>query len=173
VTPAEFVPRVLAPGAAFLEALTGTHTNEAAQQFLMTVALQESGLVHRFQQIGNGVPGPARGFWQFEQNAIHARPAKGREWGLLIHGTSAPRLRVVCDALSIEPTGSAIWRAIEGNDLLAFACARLLLLTDMDPVPLDRQAAWLLYANVLWRPGKPHPDKWPNNWAAAKAALGG
>jgi hypothetical protein len=170
--PAEFIRTVMDPGAAFLERYTGTRSNHEARRILLAIALQESQLVHRFQQLGVGAPpGPARSFWQFEQTGIHARPAKGKEWGILVHTVSRPRLLVACEALSVEGTGSAIWRAIEGNDLLAYSCARLLLLTDPGAIPTTEAGAWDCYANRLWNPGKPHPSKWPANWAAAGAAL--
>lgn len=163
MTGAEFIAKVLNPGASFLEAMTGTTSPPAAKRWLLAVAMQESELVHRFQVLNNGGAGPARGWWQFEQGGGIA--------GVLRHATSRPRIMVCCDAMGVRAEAPALWRAVEGNDLLAYACARLLLLTDRGPIPEDRDEAWHLYAEVLWKPGKPHREKWPANWAKAGAAL--
>jgi hypothetical protein len=72
----------------------------------------------------------------------------------------------------VLPAKEAVWRALEGHDVLAAAFARLLLWTDPYPVPLGREEAWTCYAKRLWRPGKPHPDTWGSNWEAAQAAVG-
>ena len=164
MTPAEFVTKVIEPGASFLEAMTGTTSPRPARRWLLAVSMQESALAHRFQVLANGAAGAARGWWQFEQG--------GGVAGVLRHATSRPRILVCCDAMGVRAEPAALWRAIEGNDLLAYACARLLLLTDPGPVPETEGAAWACYADRLWRPGKPHPDKWPGNWDAAGAALG-
>jgi hypothetical protein len=164
VTPAEFITKVLMPGASFLESFTGVTSPLPVRRWLLAVAMQESALQHRFQVLGNGAAGPARGWWQFEQGGGIA--------GVLRHATSRPRILVCCDAMGVRAEPAALWRAIEGNDLLAYACARLLLLTDPGPVPTDEDAAWKVYRWDLWRPGAPHPDKWPGNWDAAGEALG-
>jgi hypothetical protein len=163
VTADEFIRKVMEPGASFLESLTGTTSPAPARRFLLAVAMQESALVHRFQVLNGGGAGPARGWWQFEQGGGIA--------GVLRHATSRPRILVCCDAMGVRAEAPALWRAVEGNDLLAYACARLLLLTDPPAVPTTEGAAWACYADRLWRPGKPHPEKWPANWAAAGDAL--
>ncbi|WP_199707465.1 hypothetical protein [Teichococcus wenyumeiae] len=65
------------------------------------------------------------------------------------------------------PEPAPVWRALEGHDLLAYALARLLLLTDPYAVPETVNAGWDCYAKGLWRPGKPHRDKWDTAWAYA------
>jgi hypothetical protein len=45
----------------------------------------------------------------------------------------------------------------------------LLLWTDPQPMPTSQDAGWQCYLRN-WRPGKPHPDQWPRNWASAEAA---
>lgn len=127
-----------------------------ARVLLLAIALQESELIHR-RQMGNG---PARGFWQFEQG--------GAVRGCVKHPASAPYLRELCNARNVAFDARAIWNAIEYDDVLAAGLARLLLFTDPRPLPRlgDRQAAWECYA-WNWRPGKPHPEKWPANYAQA------
>lgn len=163
MTPAVFLARVLDPGLDWLESVAGvTRARVAARPFLLAVALQESGLVHRAQVVSGGGLGPARGWWQFEQG--------GGVAGVLRHAASAPAVRQVCAAAHVRPEAAAIWRAIEGHDMLATAVARLLLLTDPQAVPLDEAAAWACYRDRLWRPGKPHAATWPKHWASAQAA---
>ena len=54
------------------------------------------------------------------------------------------------------------------NDMLAAAMARLLLWTDPAPLPQvgDIEGSWNYYAR-LWKPGLPHPDKWPALYGTA------
>jgi hypothetical protein len=61
-----------------------------------------------------------------------------------------------------------VWAALERDDVLAFAFGRLLLWTDPKPLPGEHDAAsgWDLYVRT-WRPGKPHPERWPARFAAA------
>ena len=127
----------------------------AARVLLLAIALQESRLAYR-RQLGDG---PARGFWQFEQGTAASR---GGVWGVYLHPASAPGLRELCARRHVTPTPAEIWRAIEFDDILAAAVARLLIYTDAPPLPaLGNQAgAWDLYAKRCWRPGKPHPQTW-------------
>lgn len=130
-----------------------------ARVILMAIAYQESALQHRRQ-----VRGPARGYWQFEEG--------GGVKGVLTHPASRKHIRGVLAALNYgsAPTPAACHAAVEHNDILAAAFARLLLWTDAEPLPLDEHGAWNLYLRT-WRPGKPHPDKWAQNYQKAKEAL--
>jgi hypothetical protein len=155
----EFRRTILEPGAAWLEAYTGVRSTAPARRFLLAIAMQESGLQHRAQVVTGGAAGPARGWWQFEQG--------GGVAGVLRHPTSRPRTLVCCDAATVVPEAPPLWRAIEGHDLLAYALARLLLLTDPYAIPEEPEAAWACYKERLWRPGKPHKSTWGGNWSAA------
>jgi hypothetical protein len=68
----------------------------------------------------------------------------------------------VCVLRGCKPSADALWRAIELDDVLAAAAARLLLFTDPKRLPAvgDEAGAWALYMRV-WRPGKPHRQTWP------------
>jgi hypothetical protein len=61
-----------------------------------------------------------------------------------------------------------IWCALESDDVLAAGVARLLLLTDPKRLPAlgDAETAWDYYRRN-WRPRKPHPKRWPENYALA------
>ncbi len=159
MTPAQFSQQVIEPGAAWLESYAGVASTVAAKRLLLAIAIQESAITHRAQIVSGGGAGPARGFWQFEQG--------GGVAGVLRHPVSRTRALVCCEAASVVPEPPAVWRAIEGHDLLAYACARLLLLTDPYAVPTTQEAAWSCYAVRLWRPGKPHPGKWGECWRQA------
>jgi hypothetical protein len=134
----------------------------AARVMLAAIGLQESRFTHRFQVVA-GKPrakGPARGFWQFERG--------GGCVGVLNHAASRYWMRIVCAQRGCKPTPAALWRAIETDDVLAAAAARLLLFTDPKRLPPvgDDAGAWALYMRV-WRPGKPHRNSWPTLYAQA------
>ena len=117
---------------------------------LLSVGLQESRFEHR-RQIG----GPARGFLMFEQG--------GGVRGVLTHPATKVHIQSVLAALEYDPASdaAACWTAIEHQDILASAFARLLLWTLPDPLPARGEAAegWEQYL-AAWRPGKPHAPTW-------------
>ena len=78
------------------------------------------------------------------------------------HPASRELAREVCRACGVEPTSAAVYPALERDDRLAAAFARLLLWTDSRPLPAPAagaQAAWDYYTRN-WRPGKPHRRAW-------------
>lgn len=119
---------------------------------LAAIGFQESSYQVRIQY-GNG---PARSYWQFEKGGIK---------GVMLHAASVRLAVSVCEARGVEFNSSAIWKAMETDDVLGAAFARLLMYTDPKPLPDNQADAWEMYAKRLWRPGKPHPDKWPASWA--------
>lgn len=149
-----------------------------ASLMLLAIPLQESELKARRQlitEVINGrktlVPkGPAVSFWQFEQGNEVSR---GGVWGVLNHYRVGPMAVAVCRTLGVTPTAPKVWEAMQTNDVLAAAMARLLLYSSPKALPKvgDVQGAWKMYEDT-WRPGKPHPEKWPAHYATAKAALG-
>ncbi len=146
----------IAPALALLPA---RFTSAPAEVMLLAIGLQESRFAHR-RQIG----GPARGFWQFEQG--------GGVRGVLRHTATAGHARVLCEARHVAPTESAVYAALEHDDVLAAGFARLLLWSDAAPLPAlgDSDAAWVLYVRV-WRPGEPHPETWEGLYALALAEV--
>jgi len=103
--------------------------------------------------------GPARSYWQFEDGRLAGIN------GVLTHRASAELAKKVCKARGVLPERVAVWKAMETDDVLGAAFARLLMLTDPHPLPDNAADAWTMYADRLWRPGKPHPEKWPQSWA--------
>lgn len=142
-------------------------TPEARVQ-LLAIGLQESRLQHRRQLVGNPPRpvGPAKGLWQFER--------RGGCKGVVEHPASRYWMHRVCAARGVTFTATAIWHAIEHDDVLAAAAARLLLFTDPRRLPDlgDEAGAWNLYMRA-WRPGKPHRGTWPDLYAQALAAVTG
>ena len=124
-------------------------SSPAAMAMMVAIALQESRAMHRHQ-----LGGPAHGYWQFEQG--------GGVRGVLHHPASKPHIRSVLAALDYDTVDEHIcYAAIEHNDILAAAFARLLLWTlpqGMPPID-DPIAGWKAYIDA-WRPGKPHRATW-------------
>ena len=125
------------------------HTPEA-RVCMYAICGQESDFQHRRQIIKKGgqlVPlGPAKGLFQFERG--------GGCKGVVEHQASRYWMHHVCQARGVAFNPTAIWNAIETDDVLAAAAARLLLFTDPKRLPAvnDESGAWLLYLRT-WRPG--------------------
>lgn len=143
-----------------------------ARVMLLAIGLQESRFEHRYQVVQGrpGAKGPARGFWQFERGT---RESRGGVWGVYLHPASRYWLSAACAARGVAFEPAAIWQAVEHDDVLAAALARLLLFTDAKRLPAvgDAAAAWDLYARRTWRPGKPHRQTWDAFHAQAVAAV--
>lgn len=133
-------------------------TNEA-KVMLLSIGLQESLLKHRYQIVQGkpGAKGPARGLWQFEKG--------GGVRGVLTHKASAALAKEIQAKLGHGVGVDAAYEALEKDDVFAAAFARLLLYTDPYNLPELGQAqrGWNLYERV-WRPGRPHRDKWDANY---------
>lgn len=138
-----------------------------AEVMLLAIGLQESRFVHRRQ-----IRGPARSFWQAEQGG-------GMVHGVARHPVTSFLALAVADARAVAPINDEqVHAAIEFDDVLAAALARLLLWTDPARLPLehDVEGAWQLYLRT-WRPGahsrgtQAQKDelraKWGRNYAAA------
>ncbi len=147
------------PALAMLPMLMDTPT---ARIQLLAIGLQESRFEYR-RQLGGG---PAKSFWQMERGGGCA--------GIVRHPAVRDLTKWMCQERGCAFTALAIWNAIENDDILAAACARLLLWTDPKLLPRlgDVQGAWDYYERV-WRPGKPHRETWDAFYAAAKAEVVG
>ena len=152
-----------------------------ARVMLLAIGLQESRFEHRYQVVQGkpGAKGPARGFWQFELGTAASR---GGVWGVFLHEASNGLLKKIAVQRGVALSPTNIWQAIETDDVLAAAVARLLLWTDAKPLPklVDAEGAWLLYLRT-WRPGahaRGTPAqraelraKWERNYAQALKAV--
>jgi hypothetical protein len=149
--------------------------------YLYASTLQEDPNQSRRQIVkrkGKLVPeGPAAGLWQFEQGGGCA--------GVLRHKASRSHAERLCAERGIAATPAALWAALPHDDVLAAACARLLLRTDHQKLPAythscAEQVYWEIYLRT-WRPGAYHNGsptdqaelraKWSKNWANAVYAV--
>lgn len=136
---------------------------------LLAIALQESGLRHRAQ-----VGGPARGLWQFEIGGVR---------GVLDHPASWDHAQDWCEAWLypihrdqdghvLTTTVEQAHRQLRDNDLMACVFARLALWRLPDALVEEGriEAAWGQYIEA-WGPGKPHRNRFDDNWSTAWAAV--
>ncbi len=126
-----------------------------ARAQLVAIGFQESGFTSR-KQVG----GPARGLWQFEKG--------GGIVGVLNHPSTCKIIQGVCERIVLPPYADLCYGAVAYHDALACCFARLLLWTSPMSLP-DRDEmdkGWLLYLTT-WRPGKPRPEDWPENFKRA------
>lgn len=144
--------------ACFRKMLPSQFDSAEARVMLLAIGLQESRMVHR-RQLGGG---PARGLWQFERG--------GGVRGVMLHHSSSRYARACCLIAGVAPIVDEVHEAIEHDDVLACAMARLLLWTDPAPLPDlgDSEGAWAYYIRN-WRPGKPHRHTWTDQYARAVA----
>lgn len=159
MTPDAMRETIIDPALAFMANALKLARLDSTEAGVMILAIfgQEGDFQYR-RQIG----GTARSFAQFE--AAGAR-------GVMVHPASSPLAHAILDALDIPTDIPTVHEALAWNDHLAVAMARLLLWTDPAPLPavIDAATAWTIYLR-LWRPGKPGPDRWAANHAAAVAA---
>ena len=151
-----FAHQILPAAFSLLPPVMGT---PAARAMVTAICLQESGLQHR-RQIG----GPARSYAQFEIMGVR-EVMEG-------HATRA-YAEMVLDSLDYRGSSDIeVLTAVEHNDILAVAFARLLLWGDPMSLPseADEEGAWQYYLR-RWRPGKPHRGRWGQSWSGAWAVI--
>lgn len=151
MTPSLFIDTALVPALALLPEKMNSRE---AWAMVVAVCLQESQFRYR-RQMGNG---PARGWAQFEHGTEVTR---GGVTGVLMHPTSRPHIRHVLDVLGYDYSADTSYAAIEHNDVLCAAYARLLLWTLPQALPQigDAQRGWDQYI-AAWRPGMPRRESW-------------
>jgi hypothetical protein len=158
VTPEDFNVYVLSPGLVRMSRVYGIPATLEAAVLLMAIAGTESNWGDRLQIVSEGPP-PARGFFMFEINGVHA---------LLDHPVSKPLLLKLCAEMDIPAVAVLIHEAVAWNDPLAVGMARLLVRTLAPPLPAlgDEQGAYDQYIEG-WRPGAPDRDRWSARYATA------
>lgn len=161
-------PEILAAINVALELLPTPMDSPEARVMMLTTGLQESRFEFRRQMIKKGgelLPlGPAKSFWQFERG--------GGCTGVVTHAASRYWMQRVCATRGVAFNATALWNAMENDDVLAAGAARLLYFTDPKRLPglEDPRAAWNLYKRT-WRPGQPHPETWDAFHAQARAVV--
>lgn len=139
--------------------------SDAARVQMLAITLQEARGIHRFQRTTDPYhKGPARGLWQNERGGVFC---------VMTNLATKDHAEAVCKALKVPFDSSLIHAALEFNDVLAAAFARLFLWADPKPLPgvdADHEAAWQCYLRT-WRPGKPHRETWDEYHAAARSQV--
>lgn len=139
-----------------------------AERLLVAISGQEADMRFRDQiesPRGDLVLGPALGLWQFERG--------GAVKGVMTHAKSRPLAIKLAAERHVSFDLDSIWKALKRDDIFAAGMARLLIWTDPFALPVTQQAAWVMYRDRCWRPGKPHPDKWPRYWRLATQVVYG
>jgi hypothetical protein len=139
---------------------------DAARVMLLATTLQEARAIHRYQKVAGDpyAKGPARGLWQNERGGIFC---------VMTNPATREHAQAVCTALRVPFDQVLIHAALEFNDVLAAAFARLFLWADPKPLPgvnADHETTWQCYLRC-WRPGKPHRETWDEYHAAARAQV--
>jgi len=141
-----------------------------ARAMLIAISAQESGLRARRQMLDAGKPwwesrpGAANGLWGFERD--------GGVRGVMRHPAASAIVLPVIDALLYPRDPYAVHEALIHNDVLACVLARALLYSTPDAMPRPNEVGkgWAIYLKA-WRPGKPHPEVWPENYRIAWEAV--
>lgn len=146
-----------------LSLLPARMDSPGARAMLLAIGMQESKFAHRRQF----PTGPARGFWQFERGGVRACSGS-RCWGVLVAPASRPHAERVLRRLTYPVDVAAAHAALEHNDALAAAFARLLLFTLPERLPRrdEPDEGWRQYL-AAWQPGKPHARTWPGYFRRA------
>jgi len=148
MTPVLFRLLCVEPG---LILLPDDMASKEARVMLLAIAGVETNWGARRQIPG----GQALGYWQFQQDGTAGVLEKTPE--------IAERVLATCDV----PLSEA-WPALQYNDAVACAFARLLLWSDPALLPAvgDRAGAWAYYRR-LWKPGRPDAGRWLSSYATA------
>jgi hypothetical protein len=154
MSPRNFMLRVIEPGLALVP---GYMACDQSRVLLMAIAGQESNWSARAQSGDGG----ALGYWQFQQDGVA---------GVLDGVASGAVLRSIIATLDVPQT--SVWSALQYNDPLACAVARLCLWNDPAALPAigEIDGAWDYYVRN-WRPGKPDRSRWDAAYATALSGL--
>lgn len=132
-----------------LELLPPAMDTPAARVMLFAIGQQESKFKHRRQLVGSPLQpiGPAKSYWQAEMGG-------GMVHGVRVHSATREYAARLYEARGVEDNDRSIWNAIENDNVLACALARLLLWSDPYRLPKadDVGGGWQTYLRT-WRPG--------------------
>jgi hypothetical protein len=160
IEPRELLRGVIGPQCSALAALTGRPqmADPRAVFLLCCIAITESDLRYTRQT----PQGPARSLWQIEPltgGLAMRRAAINAGWQ---------------DVLDLYDLGGPLGEVLTDNQQSAAAAARLLLWFDPQPLPpMENPWAALRCYLAVWRPGKPHPDRFMRAHAETVAAAVG
>ena len=158
MSPRNFLIRAIEPG---LLLVPGYMVSDAARVLLMAIAGQESNWAARAQVMATGLPA-ALGYWQFQNDGVA---------GVMQAASTQAVMVSICATLDVPTT--SVWTAVQYNDALACAVARLCLWADPAPLPAwgDAVGAYNYYV-ANWKPGRPDQTRWAGAYATAVATVG-
>lgn len=160
--PKRLLATAVIPAHSELERL-GIKDTPAARRLSLAIALQETRLKNRRQVVAGGAEaGPAVSFWQFER--------AGGCRGVLTHRSSAAMMKAICEIYNVQAAEAGLWTAMQYQDIVAAAAARLLIYTLPSAMAQTQAEGWEQYI-AAWRPGKPHESTWTEHWATAGDAV--
>lgn len=147
---------ILNPALALLpESLSGRE----AEVLLLTTGLAASGFRNRRDARSQG-----RGYWRAEPDGVMV--------GGVLRAVQTRDLAVaVCDARQVPPIAERVYSALEHDDVLAAALARLLLWSDPAGLPPlgDEAGAWACYQRH-WAVDESDRRSWAIHYRLALAA---
>lgn len=163
ITPQALLAEGILPA---MELLPASMWSVEAYALMLAIALQESGLRARRQQVWSRserrmVPGPARSLYQFELVGLE---------GVLRHPATQRHAARLVDALGYaDITPAELLDRMVDDDVLASGMARLNLFWYPAPLPArdDGPTPAYVYYDSIWRPGVKRPNDWPPNWVKA------
>lgn len=144
---------------ALTKLLPAKYDGAQARVMLLAFGGQETGYRTRVQLGG----GPGHGFWQNEPEGVA---------DVIANDAVVRDALGLCARCAVSPVGKDAYWALTTDDAFACAIARLMLFCDPHRLPElgDQDGAWECYLRN-WRPGKPRPQDWSANYAAALAAV--
>lgn len=155
-----FADRILWPGLKVVEQICNIPVTLEAGQFITAICKQESDLAWRYQRLLGDTAGPARGWAQFEQAGVN---------GVINHRKTGDLAAALCEHYHVVFRIDHVWRAMEGHDGLAIGFARLLVYSDIAPLPTEEETGWNYYYRN-WRPGKPDRSRWAvSSWRTGQS----
>lgn len=150
---------------AFTTYMSHPKRNIRAMVQIVATALQESTCRFRKQ-----VPtGPARSYLQIETPTAMAAYRKDKYLGAELMNLNLSMTTLQKTGREAMLASAYMAQVVELNDIAAVLVGRAIMWLDPHPLPAlgDHAGAWKFYNEFTWRPGKPHPELWPENYLEA------
>lgn len=162
MTPRQLLLLTVRPALAWLGP---RYASREAEVMLLAIAQQESHIAWRRQHPA----GPARSWWQAEPPTVAGVVAK---WD---YGRDRLKALGLLNTVGLPAGPHDLPTIVELSELAACIVARGILWLEPSPLPPigDVVGSWAYYVDRTWRPGKPHPETWPEAYHGAIEATVG